>query len=70
MPEIKITANGLEHKIPYGMTVVEFLAHMKEPVRHDLIVEINRRFIHIKEYSITTIHEGDNIEIIGLDFGG
>lgn len=70
MPEIKIVANGLETRIPYGTTVVKFLDIMKEPVRPDMIVEINRRFIHFKEYSITTINDGDNIEVIGLDFGG
>lgn len=68
--EIKVTANGLELKIPYGTTVDKLLDILKEPVRHDLIVEVNRKFIHVKEYGTTAINEGDNIEVIGLDFGG
>jgi thiamine biosynthesis protein ThiS len=68
--EIRIIANGLEEKIPDGMTIECFLEIMQEPVRPDMIVEINRKFIHLKEYGNKIINEGDNIEIIGLDIGG
>jgi thiamine biosynthesis protein ThiS len=70
LQEIKITANGLELRVPSGITVTELLGIMKEPVRHDLIVEINRKFIHLKEYGAITVNEGDCVEVIGLDFGG
>jgi thiamine biosynthesis protein ThiS len=67
---IRITANGLDLEIPSGTTVEGLLDIMKEPVRPDIIVEVNRKFIHIKEYCATTIKEGDKLEVIYLDFGG
>ena len=70
MQAIKITVNGLDLKIPSGTTVEGLLDTMEEPVRHDMIVEVNGRFTHIKQYSATTFKEGDKIEVIYLDFGG
>jgi thiamine biosynthesis protein ThiS len=70
MQEIMITANGSELKLHPGTTVTELLDLMKEPVRHDLIVEINRKFIHLRDYDNTIVNEGDKVEVIGLDFGG
>jgi thiamine biosynthesis protein ThiS len=67
---IKITANGFDLEIPSGTTVEDLLGIMKEPVRHDMIVEVNGKFTHLKEYSVTTIKEGDRLEVIYLDFGG
>ena len=70
MQGIKITANGLDLEIPSGTTVKGVLDIMEERVRPDMIVEINRKFIHLKEYSVTTVKEGDKIEVIRLDIGG
>ena len=44
MQAIKITVNGLDLKIPSGTTVEGLLDTMEEPVRHDMIVEVNGRF--------------------------
>jgi sulfur carrier protein ThiS len=35
-----------------------------------MIVELNRRFIHLRDYSTTTVNEGDNVEMIHLAFCG
>ena len=70
MQVIKITANGLDLEVPYGTTVKGLLDIMEETVRPDMIVEINRKFIHIKEYGVTTVKEGDKLEVIRLDIGG
>jgi thiamine biosynthesis protein ThiS len=67
---IKINVNGLDLAVPYGTTVEGLLDIMEEPARHDMIVEVNRKFIHLKEHSVTTIKEGDKLEVIYLDFGG
>ncbi len=70
MPAIKITVNGLDQEVPSGTSVEGLLDIMEEPVRHDMIVEVNGKFTHIKEYNATTFKEGDKIEVIYLDFGG
>lgn len=70
MQAIKITVNGLDQEIPAGTTVEGILDIMEEPVRHDMIVEVNGKFTHVKEYSATTFKEGDKLEVIYLDFGG
>ncbi len=70
MQAIKITVNGFDQEIPAGTTVEGVLDIMEEPVRHDMIVEINGKFTYVKEYSATTFKEGDNLEVIYLDFGG
>jgi thiamine biosynthesis protein ThiS len=67
---ITITVNGLDMEIPSGTTVEGLLDIMEEPVRHDMIVEVNGKFTHLKEYSATTFKEGDKLEVIYLDFGG
>jgi thiamine biosynthesis protein ThiS len=67
---IRITANGFDLEIPSGTTVEGLLDIMEEPVRHDMIVEVNGKFTHPREYSATNIKEGDKLEVIYLDFGG
>lgn len=67
---MKIIANDLEMEAPSGTTVAQLLDMLGEPPRPDMIVEINRRFIHLKDYASTVISEGDKIETITLDFGG
>lgn len=70
MAEINIIANGLELAVPHGTTLSRLLDMMEEPVRPDIMVEVNRKFVHLKQYSTTTVNEGDNVEVIALDIGG
>ncbi|MGA2734332.1 MAG: sulfur carrier protein ThiS [Syntrophobacteraceae bacterium] len=67
---MKITASGMELEVPVGSTIARLLDILGETVRQDMIVELNRRFIHIRDYSATIVNEGDIIEIIHLAFGG
>jgi thiamine biosynthesis protein ThiS len=67
---MKITASGMEMEVPAGSTIERLLDILGETVRQDMIVELNRRFIHIRDYSTTIANEGDIIEIIHLAFGG
>jgi len=67
---LKIIANGLETEIPEGTTVTRLLDILEELSRPDMIVEINRRFIHVKFYESTILNTGDSVEIIHLDIGG
>jgi thiamine biosynthesis protein ThiS len=67
---LKIIANGLETEIPEGTTVMQLLDILEEPPTPDMIVEINRKFIHATFYESTILNAGDNVEIIHLDLGG
>jgi thiamine biosynthesis protein ThiS len=67
---LKIIANGLETEIPEGTTVTQLLDVLEEPSKPDMIVEINRRFIHAKLYESTILNAGNSVEIIHLDIGG
>ena len=67
---LKVIANGLETEIPEGTTVTRLLDILEELSRPDMIVEINRRFIHAKLYESTILSAGDSVEIIHLDIGG
>ncbi|MGA3113072.1 MAG: sulfur carrier protein ThiS [Syntrophobacteraceae bacterium] len=67
---MKITASGMELEVPAGSTVETLLNILGETVRQDMIVELNRRFIHVRDYSTTIVNEGDMVEMIHLSFGG
>ncbi|MGO9018033.1 MAG: sulfur carrier protein ThiS [Syntrophobacteraceae bacterium] len=67
---MKITASGMELEVPAGSTVETLLDILRETVRQDMIVELNRRFIHVRDYSTTIVNEGDMVEMIHLSFGG
>ena len=41
-----------------------------ETVRRDMLVELSHRFIHLRDYSTTTVNEGDKVETIHLAFCG
>jgi thiamine biosynthesis protein ThiS len=67
---MKITASGMELEVPAESTIERLLDILGETVRQDMIVELNRRFIHVRDYSTTTVNEGDIVEMIHLSFGG
>ncbi len=69
-PGMKITASGMELEVPAGSTIERLLDILGETVRQDMIVELNRRFIHVRDYSTTIVKESDVVEIIHLAFGG
>ena len=67
---MKIMASGMELEVPAGSSIEKLLDILGETVRQDMIVELNRRFIHRRDYSTTIVNESDIIEIIHLAFGG
>ncbi len=67
---IKITANGFEMEVPRETTLEKLLDILEETVRPDVIVELNRKFVHLNDYSATFLKEGDDVEVIHLEMGG
>jgi thiamine biosynthesis protein ThiS len=65
-----VIANGLEVEVQEGTTVEQLLCLLGEPKRPDMIVEINRKFIHLQTYATTVIQAQDRVEVIHLDIGG
>ncbi|GKT09014.1 sulfur carrier protein ThiS [Desulforhabdus sp. TSK] len=70
MHGIKITANGFEMEVPRETTLEKLLDILEETVRPDVIVELNRKFVHLNDYSATLLREGDDVEVIHLEMGG
>lgn len=70
MPGMKIVANGLEMEVPHGTTLQQLLDILEEPIRHDIIVELNHKFVHLKDYAATPLGEGDQVEVVYLEMGG
>jgi thiamine biosynthesis protein ThiS len=67
--EISIVVNGMEEKVPGGLTVTRLIRHFKESDGH-LIVELNGRFIYPQNYETTPVEDGDVIEFVNPNFGG
>jgi thiamine biosynthesis protein ThiS len=65
-----IIVNGLEMEVPHGTMLQTLLELLEEAVRPDIIVEINRKFVHVKDYPGALLSEGDRVEVIYLDMGG
>lgn len=70
MPGIKVIANGFEMEVPRGTTLEQLLDILQEPIRHDIIVELNHTFVHLKDYEATLLSEGDQVEVVYLEMGG
>ena len=70
MSHERIFVNGVEMEIPEGINVSTLLEILQESRTSDMIVEINRRFVHTQTYDTTRLKEGDRIEIIHLAMGG
>jgi len=68
--KLKIIVDGIETEMLEGTTVSRLLEILEEPLKSDLIIEINKRFVHAKDYSNRVLKGGDSVEIIHLDIGG
>ena len=62
------TLHDLE--VPAGSTIEKLLDILQETVCHDMIVELNHRFVHARDYPATIVNEGDIVETIHVAFGG
>ncbi len=68
--QIKIVFNGFETEVSKATTIKQLLEIVEEPMKPDMILEVNRRFVYPKDYESLILREGDKVEIIHLDIGG
>lgn len=61
--------NGFREEIPETCSIARVIADNQEFEVH-MIVELNKRFIHQKDYETTYLKEGDVLELIHPAFGG
>jgi thiamine biosynthesis protein ThiS len=64
-----VIINGFKESIPEKASIAEVINSSREFEIH-MIVELNRRFIHQKDYETTYLTEGDVLELIHPAFGG
>jgi thiamine biosynthesis protein ThiS len=64
-----IILNGFQEELPDKSTVSSVIRNNQEFEIH-MIVELNHRFIHQKDYEATFLNEGDVLELIHPAFGG
>ena len=67
--DIRITVDGLEHRVPGQVTVQEVLELLGEQIGHALI-ELNGRYLPPARYPTTRLSTGDRLEVIYPAFGG
>lgn len=66
---LRVTVNGESKEIPDGATVSDLLAHIG--LKPELLaVEVNRVIIRKNDWSVTTLVEGDSLEIVHFVGGG
>jgi len=66
---MRIILNGFQEELPENSTVSSVISSNQEFEIH-MIVELNHRFIHQKDYETTVLSEGDVLELIHPAFGG
>lgn len=66
---MQVTINGFFEEIPERTTVGAVIRGNQEFDVH-MIVELNHRFIHQKDYDTVQLKEGDVLEVIHPAFGG
>jgi sulfur carrier protein len=64
-----VIINGFREEIEESASIAEIIANNQEFEVH-MIVELNKRFIHQKNYETTYLKEGDVLELIHPAFGG
>lgn len=64
-----VIINGFREEIPESSSIDQVIANNQEYEVH-MIVELNHRFIHQKDYATTHLKEGDVLELIHPAFGG
>lgn len=66
---MNLVLNGNPHDVPEPLTVRGLLDHLgfgEKPV----IVELNRRALLPREFEASTLHAGDQVEIVQITAGG
>lgn len=66
---ISIVVDGMAEAVPQGLSLPQLI--LRHQAQHkDLIVEINGRFVHPREYERVELKDGDRVELIHPAFGG
>jgi sulfur carrier protein len=66
---MRVFINGFFEEVPEGTTIAEVIDRNQEFEVH-MIVELNHRFVHQKDFAATVLQEGDILELIHAAFGG
>ena len=66
---MRVIINGVQESCTENTSIAEVI-HTHQEYEPHMIVELNRRFIHQKEYQSTLLSEGDILEMIHPAFGG
>ena len=66
---MRITLNGDPHDLQGPLTVSELLTHLQIDARR-VAVELNLVVLKRHTFDTTTIHEGDDVEIVNFVGGG
>jgi thiamine biosynthesis protein ThiS len=66
---MRVTINGFPEEVPEPGTIFSVISNNQEFDIH-MIVELNHRFIHQKDYLSTVLKDGDVLELIHPAFGG
>jgi thiamine biosynthesis protein ThiS len=66
---MRIILNGFQEELPENSTVSSVIISNQEFEIH-MMVELNHRFIHQKDYEETVLKDGDVLELIHPAFGG
>lgn len=66
---MNVTLNGQQRELGCGLSVAELLDDLNlEPVR--VAVEVNRQLISRGDFGLTTLDDGDVVEVVTLVGGG
>ena len=66
---MRVIIDGIPEDIEAGLSLGRLVEERGED-SHDLIVELNHRYIHRQDLATTIIQEDDEVEIIHPAFGG
>jgi thiamine biosynthesis protein ThiS len=66
---VKLILNGFPEEFPGDLTIQELLDSQQED-DPAVIVEVNGRFVHRKDFKTRSLTEGDKVELIHPSFGG
>lgn len=70
MPEnITITLDGLAEQVPSGLNLAQ-LVDLQNAHHAELIVELDGRFVHPRDYESTVLTQGVRVELLLPAFGG
>lgn len=61
--------DGFAERLPAGVNLTALI--LRQQAQHkDLVVEVNGRFVHPRDYEAVILCDGDRVELIHPAFGG